>query len=422
MAKPNALREPRHAPRIKSLGRKTLAITSAAICLTTAVVSNPAQAAPNRPDRNPDLDLVRLPDLPAGTALNAIANGPGEQAWAVGKAPDPTDPTRCTAIILHWDGHRWSQEKLPALDPINDEAVTDAALTAITVGRDGQVFAAGVQRATGHYQALAVHREARGWVELPTPAQVKVATTSIFGILATDAKHVWIYGQQSFHKIHSYLNFWDGTQWADFASPPISGRQDYLVGLTGNINDLWVLGKVGKSTEPRSRGLAAHWDGTAWTASELPADVMYTPLGMAAAERDQLWIWGSDINDAPVIERCDGPVWTAGPPLPDSATGLTIDQIEPVDRQRVILAGTQPVSGAADGQRNATLLTWRGSRWSELVLPEKLAQSHVWQVGTAAGDHHGETWVFANTASSPTTTDQGTVVMLRSKPSAGLRN
>jgi hypothetical protein len=94
---------------------------------------------------------VKAPQLPGGTAvLTDVTFRNGRQGWAVGYvAARGTD--RHVAILIHWDGKRWTRQDLPWADDVA------AVPRAVAVGDRGDLWVAGTQPANDQ-------REARGFI------------------------------------------------------------------------------------------------------------------------------------------------------------------------------------------------------------------------------------------------------------------
>lgn len=408
-------------------GRPGSLIGSIALTLVLVTPAIPAAAAPVRQPAT-DFEVVRSPQLPAGATLAAMASDHDGRAWAVGNVPQTggteADPYH-SPIIEQWDGHRWRLDNLPALAPIGENPVVDAALTAVSVSERGQVLAVGWQRsAKSRYSQLTLQLTPTGWSALPVPDQSRLENYRPESIAVLDARHVWVAGVRTYHHQNMLLRFWDGTAWTSPELPDISGRNQVLSSVVASDDhDVWAVGTAYRSTGIRQEALALHWDGVSWTQATLPPvenltfGVLSHADGVAVEGRNNLWLWGNE-NGAATIERFNGTTWSVGPALPATPAPLAINSVLPTGHQSAWVAGTWP---AADGRTTATILAWQHNTWRRASLPPEIAGAHTTSLGTA-DTRDRRTWVFVNTAPSSTNSAHGTVTILRSRPSVEHRN
>lgn len=140
----------------------------------------------------------------AGAVLYALAPVSQQDAWAVG--------TRgAHAAIVHWDGQRWRDATLPAVD----------------------------------------------------------ATASVLSaVAATGPKDVWAVGRSDLEPL---ILHWDGTHWARVAAAPVGGYSAVLSALAvGSPADVWALGSAAPTRNGTPHTIAERWDGTTWRAAPAP--------------------------------------------------------------------------------------------------------------------------------------------------------
>lgn len=198
----------------------------------------------------------------------------------------------------------------------------------------------------------------------------------------------------------SVVFHWDGTAWTKVPftvtpTPGVVDRLDWLSGVAAiSPSDAWAVGQV---QSRRTRPLAEHWDGSAWSEVPVPG-VRYGHLhSVAATSADDVWAVGDSqgyLRSASLIEHWDGTSWhRVTSPSPGRASTLNgVTALSPSDAWAV---------GSSDSKTLA--LHWDGQRWSlvaspnlgsperwpgnELSAVSAVAHRNVWAVG-----HHRNPW------------------------------
>jgi hypothetical protein len=129
-------------------------------------------------------------------------------AWAVGDSGDFMTPVHET-LILHWNGTRWSHVKSPnpgsELSTLTDvSAVSPTDAWAVGIYRDQE---AGI----GH--ALVLHWDGARWSRVKSPNFGSKHTT-LDSVTAVSPKDVWAVGDYQEAGIHALLLNWDGARWS----------------------------------------------------------------------------------------------------------------------------------------------------------------------------------------------------------------
>ena len=143
-------------------------------------------------------------------------------------------------------------------------------------------------------------------------------------LLATAPDDVWLLGH------NSSLRRFDGTTWITQASPEINMLQ--LAGTNGN--DVWAVGSQ-----------VAHWDGNAWTNTDLGAFFL---RGVHVAATNDVWV----VADGGKTFHYDG-TWT--------------QKMSPVteDLQAIYGDATEAWAGGVTN----TLLHWQNGMWTAVTSP-----------------------------------------------------
>ncbi|TYC76104.1 hypothetical protein [Streptomyces sp. CB01881] len=276
-------------------------------------------------------------------------------------------------------GRRWAAAALVV-------SVT-TAVTAVAAGA-GAAGAVTVRAAAGEPSAGAAETgsPAGGFVPAKLPLQGAVLSTGV----RLDAHTTWAAGfriaddgQHTGFAPVVVARDSPGGQWKELPSPApdFDGRATALAG--SSPHDAWLLGDL----DPRSgRFLAGHWNGTAWTATEIerPPGELTTGylLGASAPRRGSAWAVGgasvvTDRRPSPapggstevvtrttgLIEHWDGAAWhRLEPPAIDGDWWLnSVTEIAPDD--------VWAVGNTSYPDDRPVLLHYDGRGWSRVDAP-----------------------------------------------------
>jgi hypothetical protein len=181
-----------------------------------------------------------------------------DDVWAVG---DITPSILGRALIIHFDGTRWSRMPVEQADELH-AVWASAADDAWAVGSNGSIY---------HYDGKQWRSADAGAVE---------TLWSIWGGARDD---VWASGY------HGTLLHYDGAGWTAVSSSA-KGDVDVLTG--GAADDVWSIAYEEDGAYPHSASLM-HWDGARWkvtpvSSAEVIKDIWISPSG-------KLWSAGSRI-------------------------------------------------------------------------------------------------------------------------------
>jgi hypothetical protein len=181
---------------------------------------------------------VSVPKIGSAARLTSVFAVGGDDAWAVGSLENATG--RREALVLHWDGVRWSRQAVPTAGAV------DETLQSVAGSGTGEVWTTG-STCSAHTCAPRVLRLSRGtWQAVPTaPA---ATANEVVPFSPTD---VWIFGETTTHQNH--IEHWDGVRFtADGSAPPATGNGQpaSAVALAAAAGDrttgaLWAVGWTG---------------------------------------------------------------------------------------------------------------------------------------------------------------------------------
>ncbi|MEV6109674.1 hypothetical protein AB0M28_33945 [Streptomyces sp. NPDC051940] len=158
-------------------------------------------------------------------------------------------------------------------------------------------------------------RDGRGWQVVPTPADSRDGEW-FNNVDASSAGDVWAVGGSStpgdtdVPAVH-----WDGTAWisADIPVPENCSTGQHVAAVAPD--DAWAGGWY---CVPDDSGtflpLLRHWDGSSWTAVELPPGADFENItAVEATSATDVWALGYSSGDQPRAMHYDGSTWTPTP-------------------------------------------------------------------------------------------------------------
>jgi hypothetical protein len=233
----------------------------------------------------------------------------------------------------------------------------------------------------------------RSWQTVTPPAELSLSRA--FGSSESD---VW--GMQS-DPSGRQLRHWDGTSWSAVELPaPVAVPSLFLQGWSNGPGDAWLLSNDGFSTR------VFHWDGVAWSPQAEMADaILYSLWGGAPGD---LWVAGHRVSESrrrALIRHWNGTAWTDAYQGPDFALGDNAGYawVTGSPSGELWAITTELISGATPEQ----LLHWNGLIFEKVVTPNwnwnrsvvASGPDDVWLFGSSIEALHfdGRGW----TASSP---------------------
>lgn len=220
----------------------------------------------------------------------------------------------------------------------------------------------------GDPEQILLHRAGDEWKKSALPEGV--GKGSVSQVEASGPDNVWLFGQQAGDGAKPFAFRWDGEQWKPVDAPASLDAWGKRSAAVLGPDDVWVL-----SGENRVN----HWDGSAWTESELPADA--TALGGSAP--DDVWAVGFRDGSAdggeplgqPAAMHWDGKAWkleeTPEYHFPDPAPPeetASLDSVVSVSKDEVWAVGNHTFNhgeGGPEPEEERILLRWDGSKWKK---------------------------------------------------------
>jgi hypothetical protein len=328
----------------------------------------------------PSQDPDPLADELLGVAVVSDAD-----AWAVGGTGDPVDPV--ATLVERWDGMAWSQVESPNLgSAVNVLQAVDAvdADDVWAVGRSSDGFTD---------RPLIEHWDGTAW-SLSQPPTV-ASDAALFGVAAVASNDVWAVGAVGDRELgleRALILHFDGAAWTqtDVLSVAGGGRSLLSAVSASSGFDVWAVGYH------HNLPLLLHFDGTSWSRVDVPGKGELAAV--TASGPGEAWTVGT------LLLAWDGTTW---------AEGGTI-------RRDGVLAGIS--GGPGDlwavgssgevGSTRALVQRWDGTRWTlvpgkgvpgaeALTATSAVPGSSVWAVGYRDTARGRRTLIVSGTPCAP---------------------
>jgi hypothetical protein len=177
--------------------------------------------------------------------IHAVASN---DVWAVGYTGPDVVFTEHSALIEHWDGHKWSIVSHPA-SQLNGSLTAISTISAKNIWVVGQYLPAS-NNAT--FQTLAEHWDGTQWSIVPT-SDVAGYNDFFADIKAISPTNIWAVGasqSNNYQSSQTLIEHWNGTKWNIVSSPNPDAGNNVLSAITRipGTTSLWVVGNTGRGT------------------------------------------------------------------------------------------------------------------------------------------------------------------------------
>ncbi len=310
---------------------------------------------------------VASPSPGPSTQLTGVSAVSATDAWAVGNTNSgPVNTTPDPALILHWNGKKWSKVSIPEPSTAYYFLRGVSAISATDAWAVGSWDAVGVDS-----RALILHWNGRKWSKVPSPNPVGRGFEGVSTASAADAWAVGLYTNAA-GQVATLTEHWNGRKWSKVASPgPSPGEEDTLFGVSAlTPRDAWAVGDSGTGLGLRT--MVLRWNRKAWkrAASPDPGSSFDVLDGVSAVSASDAWAVGNyssnkGATQTTLILRWNGKAWTRVPspsPDPNSSGVNNLAGVSTVSPGRAFAAGSS--DDALTGVNLALIVGWNGHRWS----------------------------------------------------------
>jgi hypothetical protein len=228
------------------------------------------------------------------TALSAT------NAWATGASP-----------ILHWNGRRWTRVPGPSVgfDGVSAASAADAWAAGWYIPSPGSPLSTLLARWNG-----------RTWTRVPSPSP-GFNGSALFGVSTVVPADAWAVGWYSvFGPALNLILRWNGRKWAQVASPDPGTEVNQLNGVSAiSATDAWAVGQYASGTGVFGRTLILRWNGRKWTRvaspNPDPSQTFNELLGVSTVSPTSAFAVGTTINQTTGVStslaaRWNGKNWS----------------------------------------------------------------------------------------------------------------
>ncbi|HEY6204972.1 MAG TPA: hypothetical protein VIW21_02285 [Chthoniobacterales bacterium] len=359
--------------------------------ITLLVAFGPPSARAESSATSRTWELVPSPSVPGvGQGLWAVTAISATDAWAVGDVYNQALGDQQT-LTQHWDGTRWQTVSSPSRRNAYNH------LTGVSGTSSNDVWAVGytIDDRTYAWQALILHWDGSKW-SIVRGAALGTGYNALTRVVALAPNDVWAVGYNGTDIVfHTLAEHWDGHSWS-VVSTPAPGTYDALYGVTAtSANDVWAVGYY-KEGDFTYESLTLHWNGTAWAEVESPNTTAYNWFnGVTAPGSNDVWSIGYEYEDGgnaiahPLIQHWNGTGWSVvdNPQVPDGHY-TNLSDAAWISSTDVVAVGT---STDARDNYDPLIEQWDGIAWTQAAVPEMRGMPTT-QVLAVAADKAGGYW------------------------------
>jgi hypothetical protein len=346
-------------PRRAASGAVAITLVTAAAVLP---VASPALAATWTVV--PSADQTDFDNVFRGADLTSATGG-----WAVGYADTGTSPTR-QPIIERYDGTRFTA--VPGATVAGGGELRDVDATTTI-----DAWAVGFSSTGSGSAGLVEHWNGASWRIVPVTDPAPKYQNYLLGVQAFADGTAWAVGSSS---VPGSLDFvtvaqrWTGGSWVQVPTPSPSKGTNQLTGVSGSSPaDVWAVGFIQAGDDAVDQPLIEHWNGTAWTAAEVPASRAASLDAVVAIDKADAWAVGTHfsltgLRYEPYALHWDGSAWkeTAFPSMAGRLDG-------------VAALSTKQVYAVGGGG----VFRWNGSAWAGEPSTGSAVAGTLWDAAAA---------------------------------------
>jgi hypothetical protein len=266
---------------------------------TTDTISAQGSGKPASPvSLNGVTGWTQVPTINFGNqdnVLTGVSAATATDVWAVGVYV-PSINGVLNTLAHHFDGTRWTAFALPNV------GAQQNILQAVSMPTPGKAWAVG-NFINGKFQqqTLIEHFDGTVWSVVPSPSPGALQNI-LYGVAAITDTDVWAVGafEDANDVWHTLTEHWNGSAWSvvNAVDTGTNGNQFYAVKALAS-NNVYAVGQSANTGFP-SQALIEHWNGTAWSVVNSPADAATAlPLGLTAAGSSLTLVGEQETDAAP---------------------------------------------------------------------------------------------------------------------------
>jgi hypothetical protein len=295
--------------------------------------------------------VVDVPDVGGLADISVLAP---DDVWAVSYS-----------TVIHWDGTTWDSMDLSKGNARSLSSISATAPNDVWVAGERPGFK--VAPNTNGWSTMVMHFDGHTWTQEDTPDQ-GTRNNYLKGVEALSPTDVWAAGysediggpQGATLAIH-----WDGTKWSLVPPPNPSPSLNIIWGTgQGGGGSVWALGDY-RGPDRHLTPLILEWTGGSWHRLPLRGDIRWSAASAAGASQAQTWVVGSEATSSFAIASCDSSVCRTKVP-PDDQYDMQASSVWALSDTDAWLVGTR---NATSGATTPIVQHWDGTRWSDVDVP-----------------------------------------------------
>lgn len=324
---------------------------------------------------------------PVATAsLGSVKVFSRTNAWAVGSycvASCSTNDATFGALVLHWNGAKWSRVVIP-----EPAGTVESALVGVAGVSPANLWAVGEYHTNAGAGTLAVHWNGTKWSRFAAPSPGADGQTYIYGMGAGSGTSAWAVGEyiDGSNADRTLMLHWNGKAWSKTTSPNPGGkngvnRLEAVTTLSGA--NAWAVGtycvRLCEGAPVNERTLVVHWNGKAWSKVTSPSPGKRGTFLDAASAVSGTVAWAAgmsctpptatarDTTCVPYILRWNGKKRaTEATSVPRAAGENNLSGLAGLSAKNAWAVGSRCVTGCTgiSPVDDTLLLHWNGKSWS----------------------------------------------------------
>ncbi len=303
---------------------------------------------------------------PEVAVLEAVSAESAHDAWAVGFDTRSANAATNRSLIEHWNGRTWTVVRSPVRGNVGTQLEAVSAVSRDDAWAVGQVCPK-QQCATveAKSEALILHWNGRRWTRIRAPSPC-AGENGLHGVAAASRAVAWAVGECDGRNGGSrpLLLRWNGARWSAYRGPDLRTAVNFMFSVTDiSRSDAWAVGEHVLADGVTRATLILHWNGTTWSLvpSPDPGSVSNYLTGVSAVSAKDVWATGIGAVPGSVVQilalRWNGSTWTQVPNANGAILGPVAISADRADDAWIVGPPTSPGCGCS------LILQWNGSNW-----------------------------------------------------------
>jgi hypothetical protein len=247
------------------------------------------------------------------------------------------------------------------------------------------------------------HWDGSQWTAVEVPPDPNLPYTFLSHVAVVSSDEVWASGAADdggTSPVHGLLRLWDGTAWTAVDVPHAGTWSNYAGLAFSGRDDGWLVGASAPGVTGRpTSAILDHWDGSSWTEASVPSTLcdgaesfLYDVTAIAATDAWAVGSCGDPDPWSPLVLHWDGLTWTqVAVPVPPGANLPFLEGMTALATDDVWAVGTQQT-------KEPLIAHWDGTSWTDVASP---AQSEVARLESIVAVSAGDLWAVGDLDGDP---------------------